>query len=612
MKNAFLILVSLLLLSPDPARAEEFRFSPKPNKASMVQWRLWSKATLAEAKQKDRLILLSLSAVWCHWCHVMDETTYSDDEVIAYLNEHVIPVRVDSDMHPDIDALYNQGGWPSTVVLTPDGEVISGGNYLSPEELLGRLKRAVALYASDRGSISRGLAEIQALRDARKAREEGAAGLPDKAEIGNIVQMLKDAFDPAHGGFGAGQKFPDPDAIDFLLSVYARDKDRQIRTIVVKTLDSMADRGLFDRVEAGFFRYATKPDWSGPHYEKMLAVNAGLIRNYARASEILGIKKYATIAERTVQYVRAHLQDPASSAFYGSQDADEEYYRKKERAGLKQPLVDRTVYADSSSLMISGLLSAYEATGRQEYLDDAVTSADFMLMKLYSVPGGVYHYFREGSRQGSGLLSDNALFGSALLDLYNETGRVRYLNAAKETGHFIVTGFFDADGKRFRSSLESPKDRPLSIGPLLEMNENLANYRAIRFLSRLAYAGGIDTLAEARDAALVALSHEHRTYAHHAGTFGTVLLWTAGEPVRITILARKDGARKYLDAIRGVPLAEKAVRVLSLSADAGEIKKLGYAPRESVYLCAGKRCLPPISKPDLLKASLGKLAGAGP
>jgi uncharacterized protein YyaL (SSP411 family) len=91
-----------------------------------------------------------------------------------------------------------------------------------------------------------------------------------------------------------------------------------------------------------------------------------------------------------------------------------------------------------------------------------------------------------------------------------------------------------------------------------------------------------------------------------------VLLWTAGEPVRITILARKDGARKYLDAIRGVPLAEKAVRVLSLSADAGEIRKLGYAPRESVYLCAGKRCLPPISKPDLLKASLGKLAGAGP
>jgi uncharacterized protein YyaL (SSP411 family) len=612
MKNAFLILVSLLLLSPDPSRAEEFRFSPKPNKAHLIQWRPWSRETLAEAKQKDRLILLSLSAVWCHWCHVMDETTYSDDEVIAYLNEHVIPVRVDSDMRPDIDSLYNQGGWPSTAILTPEGEVISGGNYLSPEELLGRLKRAVALYGSDRGSISRGLAEMQALRDTRKAREEGAAGLPDKTEIGNIVQMLKDAFDPAHGGFGTGQKFPDPDAVDFLLSVYARDQDRQIGSIVVKTLDGMADHGLFDKVEAGFFRYATKPDWSEPHYEKMLAVNAGLIRNYARASEILGMKKYATVAERTVQYVRAHLQDPASNAFYGSQDADEEYYRKKERTGLKQPLVDRTVYADSSSLMISGLLSAYEATGRREYLDDAVKGADFMLRKLYSAPDGVYHYFREGSRQGSGLLSDNALFGSALLDLYNETGRERYLNAAKEIGRFIVTGFFDADGKRFRSSLESRKGRPLSNGPLLAMNENLANYRALRFLSRLAYAGGIDALAEARDAALVTLSREHRTYTHHAGAFGTVLLWTAGEPVRITILARKDDARKYLDAIRGVPLAEKAVRVLSLSADIGEIIKLGYTPRESVYLCAGKRCLPPIAKPELLKPSLGKLRGAGP
>jgi uncharacterized protein YyaL (SSP411 family) len=611
MKDALLILISFLVLSHQPSRAEEFRFSPKPNKADMIQWRVWSKETLAEAKNRDRLILLSLSAVWCHWCHVMDETTYSDDQVIAYLNEHVIPVRVDSDMHPDIDALYNQGGWPSTVILTPDGEVISGGNYLSAEELLGRLKRAGALYKSDRGSLSRRLAELQALRDARAAREEGAGGLPDKAEIGNIVQMLKNAFDPVNGGFGEGQKFPDPDAIDFLLSVYAGNKDRQIRTIVVKTLDRMAGGALFDKKEAGFFRYATKTDWSEPHYEKMLEVNAGMIRNYARAARLLGMERYALIAQKTIQYVRANLQDAAGNVFYGSQDADEAYYREQERTGLKPPLVDKTVYADSSSLMISSLLSAYEATGRRKYLDRAVKSADFMLQQLYSAPDGVYHFSRTGSPQGSGLLSDNALFGSALLDLYNETGRLRYVRAAKEIGHLMMARFFNGGLKRFRSSLKNWIGRPPTSGVLLEVNEDIANYRAILFLSRLAYTGGNESLTEVCDAALATLSQEHLKYTHLAGTFGTVLLWTAGKPVRITILAGKEGAQKYLDAIRGVPLAEKAVRVLSLSTDAGEIKKLGYAPRESAYLCAGKQCSPPIAGPEQLKALLEKQVGSG-
>src|SRR5574337_505685 len=141
MKTVVAILLCVVIAAP--SFAGEFRFSPRPNKAHRIQWRTWSEQSLAEARKKDRLILLSLSAVWCHWCHVMDETTYSDNAVIAFLNEQVIPIRVDADIRPDIDSMYNQGGWPSTAILTPDGEVISGGNYFQPEELLSRLKRAV-------------------------------------------------------------------------------------------------------------------------------------------------------------------------------------------------------------------------------------------------------------------------------------------------------------------------------------------------------------------------------------------------------------------------------------------------------------------------------------
>jgi hypothetical protein len=125
------------------ATASEFRFSPRPNRAHLIKWRDWVPETFEEAKATNKLIVLSLSAVWCHWCHVMDETTYSDMKVIDFINEKFMPVRVDSDMRPDIDSIYNQGGWPSTVVLTPEGEILQEGTYLSPQQMLQLLSRAL-------------------------------------------------------------------------------------------------------------------------------------------------------------------------------------------------------------------------------------------------------------------------------------------------------------------------------------------------------------------------------------------------------------------------------------------------------------------------------------
>ena len=140
------ILISLFL--SQAATASEIRFSPGPNKAHMIKWRGWDARAFEEAKKTKKLILLSLSAVWCHWCHVMDETTYSDPDVISYINAHFIPIRVDSDMRPDVDNLYNQGGWPSTVIILPEGDVIDGGNYMPGDEMLKMLSGAVSLYKS--------------------------------------------------------------------------------------------------------------------------------------------------------------------------------------------------------------------------------------------------------------------------------------------------------------------------------------------------------------------------------------------------------------------------------------------------------------------------------
>ncbi|HUI46512.1 MAG TPA: DUF255 domain-containing protein [Nitrospirota bacterium] len=601
--------VFAVLLCSQMTMASDFRFSPRPNKANLIQWRNWGQDAFDEAKRTNKLILLSLSAVWCHWCHVMDETTYSDPGVIGFINGNFIPVRVDADLRPDIDSLYNQGGWPSTAILTPEGEVISGGNYFPPEEMLGRLRRASILMRSDPAAVEGRIEELKTLEELRASRQEAFTGLPDKSTLDDILKQIKSSFDDMNGGFGRGQKFPSPDTIDFLLSIYTRQKDREALRIVSTTLDHMAQGELFDKTEGGFFRYATMPDWSEPHYEKMLDVNAGMIRNYANAALATGKKEYLRIVDETIRYVQANLSDAITGAFYGSQDADESYYRSKNRSKLTAPAVDKTVYTDSSSLMVSALVSAYEATGRNAYLALAKKSGDFILENLSAGDNGVFHDLRDRTPVLKGMLSDNALFGSALLDLYNATGEKKYLHRAKQIGRLLIDRFYDADSKRFRISSDPSLKKPVTAGMLAEVNNNLASYRALRFLSRLAYAGDAPRFREIRNAAAETLKNEYHRYAPYAASYGNVVLWITGDPMVITIIAGEQRVNAYLSAMTEVSVPEKVVRVFSLPADGKTISKLGYSLQEAVYLCAGKRCAAPIGNPETLKRELKDFAG---
>ena len=608
MKKITAIIFSLMLVYHF-AGASEFRFSSRPNKAGLVQWRDWSPETLKEARSKDRLILLSLSAVWCHWCHVMDETTYSNEEVIAFINEHFIPVRVDADMRPDIDSLYNQGGWPSTAILTPQGEVISGGTYIPPEEMLARLKRASARYSSDRKTIASRIEDMKAMKELRDLESKTMSNQPGKGDLDNIVQLIKGSFDEKNGGFGTGQKFPNPDALDFLLSRYVKSRDKDMEKIITTTLDRMANGKIHDKTGGGFFRYATNPDWSEPHYEKLLEVNAGLIRNYAEASQVFGSKEYGRIAGKCLRYIESTLYDPETGAFFGNQDADEQYYRAEDRAHMKKPLVDRTVYADSSSLMVSALISAHGATGNKHYLEMSERGVQFILQKLYEGDNGVYHSYREKTRRLGGLLQDNVLFGSALLDLYNATGKKLYLNTAQEIGQLIATRFYDAGTKRFRTSLDASLARPVTAGRLADINEDLANYRALLFLARLACGDGPSNFKEIRDASAASLSGGYQRFSPYAAAYGKALLWILYEPVHVTIVADGAALRNYIKEINTVYIPEMVVSVLSLSTDAELIRVLKYDLHEAVYLCAGKRCSKPIREPERVKTELRAFAG---
>ena len=326
----------------------EFHFSPRPNRAAEIDWHPWSEAAFEEARQTHRPILLSISAVWCHWCHVMDETTYSHPSVIELINRDYVPVRVDNDVRPDINQRYNMGGWPTTAFLTASGDILTGGTYLPPDQMASALLRIADYYKANQAEIA------SRVLDARKRAASGMARSAGRLEPGLVDEVLnavRSAYDPEYGGFGTAPKFPQTDAILLLLEQSVLRSDDELRSIAVHTLERMSGGGTYDHVEGGFFRYSTTQDWSVPHFEKMLEDHAGLVLG-------LSLAGMTDTLDKTAGYLDRVLRDPKTGLYAGSQDADEHYYSMdlEERESSTPPYVDRRIYtAWNAALAISYL-----------------------------------------------------------------------------------------------------------------------------------------------------------------------------------------------------------------------------------------------------------------
>src|SRR5437879_11838364 len=192
----------------------EFHFSPRPNRAHGINWHVWSEDACAEASRLKRPILLSISAVWCHWCHVMDETTYSHPGVIDLINREYLPIRVDNDLRPDINQRYNMGGWPTTAFLTSSGEILTGATYLPADQMADALSKIATYYRTHRPEIASRVLEGKKRSGSAVAR---AAGSLDDAIVDEVLDAVKNSYDAEYGGFGSAPKFPQTDAILLLL-----------------------------------------------------------------------------------------------------------------------------------------------------------------------------------------------------------------------------------------------------------------------------------------------------------------------------------------------------------------------------------------------------------
>jgi uncharacterized protein len=364
--------------------AAEFHFSPRPNRASEIRWRSWSPAAFDEARTARKPILLSISAVWCHWCHVMDETTYSQPGVIDMINRDYVPVRVDNDVRPDINQRYNMGGWPTTAFLTPSGDILTGATYLPPDQMASALARIATYYRNNQAEIASRVLEARKRSAGVIAR---SAGSLEPGLVDAVLDAVKAAYDPEYGGFGGAPKFPQTDALLLLLEQSMLRSDEALRRMAVHTLEQMTSGGMYDHVEGGFFRYSTTQDWSVPHFEKMLEDHAGLFQALALAG-------MGDALARTTGYLNRVLRDPVTGLYGGSQDADEHYYSLDgaERAQLTPPYVDRRIY------------TAWNAALAISYLDAGPDAAQLAARLLDSL-------FTRAYRKGEGMSHTDGVQG---------------------------------------------------------------------------------------------------------------------------------------------------------------------------------------------------------
>ncbi|HET6682786.1 MAG TPA: thioredoxin domain-containing protein [Gaiella sp.] len=490
-----------------------------------VDWYPWGDEAFARARDEDRPLLVSVGYSSCHWCHVMEHESFSRDGVAALMNDLFVNVKVDREERPDVDALTmeacvtmtGQGGWPTTVFMTPAGRPFYAGTYFPPEPRHGmpafpQVLQAVAEAWRDRRhdleeQASRLVAALGGAARLEAGDEELSVSLLDAAERG-----LARVYEPAFGGFGTAPKFPPASAIELLL----RRGSPEALAMVRGTLDGMAAGGLYDVVGGGFHRYSVDARWLVPHFEKMLYDNALLVSAYLHAWVVTGLERYREVVEETVEYLLRELL-LADGGFASAQDADTEgvegltYTWEREewsalgldegllepfehgrwivrgklpqedrerllsiRVERPQPLRDDKAIASWNGLALAALAEAGRRLERADWLAAAERLGRFLLGPLRGEDGRVMRSVRDGRVSGPGFLDDHANVAHGLLELHVATGDAGWLLEAHRIASLAVDlfaddergGFFLAphDGEELATRAKDVDDDPLPSG----------------------------------------------------------------------------------------------------------------------------------------------------
>ena len=477
-----------------------------------VRWQPWGQAAFDAAIREDKPIFLSIGYSTCHWCHVMAQESFEDGAVAAAINRDYIPVKVDREERPDVDAVYmaacvamnGSGGWPLTVLLTPDRKPFWAGTYLPKRQLLSLLAQASELWRENRAGVLRYGETLTAQLQGEQAHTPGE---PSRALVKAGVEQLAALYDANWGGFGRAPKFPTPHNLLFLLRYAGLTGDGAARAMAEGTLEHMLRGGIFDHIGGGFCRYSTDEKWLVPHFEKMLYDNALLSLAYAEAFAHTRRPVFRDIACRTLDFALRELSDP-QGGFYCGQDADsggseglyylltpqdvssaldadtaqrfcdrfnvtpqgnfegksipnlirtpdwetepswaeaarEKLYRyRRERTELA---TDDKVLTAWNALMLAALARAGLLFSEPRYLEAAEQAAAFIQEHLTHKNGSLLARWRSGDAAHAGKLDDYAFAAWGLLELYSATFQTTFLSEACRLTGLLLDDFFDSE-----------------------------------------------------------------------------------------------------------------------------------------------------------------------
>ncbi|MBN1252533.1 MAG: thioredoxin domain-containing protein [Bacteroidales bacterium] len=431
-----------------------------------VNWYPWGEEALKKAEQENKLLLISIGYAACHWCHVMEEQSFENEQIAEIMNKYYVCIKVDREERPDIDQIYmnavqiitGRGGWPLNCFALPNGKPFYGGTYFQANQWIQVLQGLQNTFESDKEKIIKAADEIAKgieqsdIIDIKTDSSEFIKSDLDKS----IIQWQKH-FDNEDGGNKGAPKFPMPNSLEFLLNYYYYSNDEKIKNHVFLTLNKMAEGGIYDQIDGGFARYSTDNKWFAPHFEKMLYDNGQLISLYSMAYKISKNEKYKRIVYQTIDFIERELS-ANDGGFYSSLDADSQGEEGKFYVWTKKEI--ETVLKEDSELFCeyykvkengnwengNNILHISEKTEtilKKHHLtkEEFDKKTDILNSKLLT-----YRNKRIKPELDDKILTSwNAIMLKGFIDAYNTFNEEKFLRRAIQNADFIIKNMLKDD-----------------------------------------------------------------------------------------------------------------------------------------------------------------------
>ncbi len=566
--------------------------------ASEIKWFSFEEG-LKKAQKENKLILMDIYAQWCHWCNVIENTTYRDKKVVDFIEKHFIPVRVDAEKQPDINKKYNQGGLPTTVILNEKGEILWGsGRYVSPENMLKILK-----YFS---SLSK--KEIKEIANKNKLRKEAflkrfSRKIKEKEISHKVIQKtfryVKLKFDKKYGGFVGAPKFP-IDELPYFLMLYSLFDNKDALKMLHKTLEGYSK--IIDPVEGGIYRYSTTEYWSEPHYEKLLKDQGEISILFFNSYAFTGKKDYLRYALSLIDFMEKKLYSKEEGLFYNSQGADivdehgtilmtgEEFFPKdKEEREIVvsvlgyAPKIEKEIYFSSNAIASKSFLYAFAYTDKEKYKKIGINVLESILKTAWTDKGIKY-----APRINKFFLHTQVYTLEALLTAYQIIGKEKYLEKAIKLVDILKNEYYSSKTGIFTDH----QDIGLSFDHISFIDDivNL-NYRVAKSLYKIYLFTGKESFKELADKTINRLPSK----GNLSVALGYYLYLKP--PLAVHYIGNSFKETKEIFKIFPFWAFSHFVSI----GDKERIESLGYKPEKGFYICNTQICFFKTKKKEEIK-----------